>query len=409
MKEIIKRGATSNILRVFLLDTASTTGAGKTALTNTSTGLIISTIADNEATATTYTAAATNVETVTTLGTFAAPTAGKCRFREVDATNFPGVYEIHIADARYAVASSTQLLVSVQCTGVAPVIAEVQLIAVDLMDTVRFGLTAIPNVAQGTTGAISTGNATGQVTVATNNDKTGYSLTTAPLNTAQTASAVWDALLASYTTANSFGARVVRTRSTSPSNEVTITGSFHIAADVHEMQPAVIVAADFAAGAINANALATDAVNEIADGLLLRSLATAGAANNIAITSIVSNVFQAVNTLAVDDRVTFVGTAPASLALGAIYWVISGSLTSTTFTLSTTQGGLGIATSSTGAFTATKVSGRDMLSALRYLRNKVDISGSTMTVYQEDDTAAAWNSALTTTSGLNPVTSSDPS
>lgn len=409
MKEIIKRGATSNILRVFLLDTASTTGAGKTALTNTSTGLIISTIADNEATATTYTAAATNVETVTTLGTFAAPTAGKCRFREVDATNFPGVYEIHIADARYAVASSTQLLVSIQCTGVAPVMAEVQLIAVDLMDTVRLGLTAIPNVAQGTTGAISTGNATGQVTVVTNNDKTGYSLTTAPLTTSQTASAVWDALLASYTTANSFGARVVRTRSTSPSNEVTITGSFHIAADVHEMQPAVIVAADFAAGAINANALATDAVNEIADGLLLRSLATAGAANNIAITSIVSNVFQATNTLAVDDRVTFVGTAPASFALGAIYWVISGSLTSTTFTLSTTQGGLGIATSSTGAFTATKVSGRDMLSALRYLRNKVDISGSTMTVYQEDDTSAAWNAALTTTAGLNPVTSLDPS
>jgi hypothetical protein len=409
MKEIIKRGATSNILRVFLLDTASTTGAGKTALTNTSTGLIISTIADNEATATTYTAAATNVETVTTLGTFAAPTAGKCRFREVDATNFPGVYEIHIADARYAVASSTQLLVSVQCTGVAPVIAEVQLIAVDLMDTVRFGLTAIPNVAQGTTGAISTGNATGQVTVATNNDKTGYSLTTAPLNTAQTASAVWDALLASYTTANSFGARVVRTRSTSPSNEVTITGSFHIAADVHEMQPAVIVAADFAAGAINANALATDAVNEIADGLLLRSLATAGAANNIAITSIVSSVFQASNSLSVDDQVAFVGTAPVSFSLGAIYYVTSASLTSTTFTLASTLGGLAVSTSSTGAFTATEITDRNMLSALRYLRNKVDISGSTMTVYQEDDTTAAWNAALTTTAGVNPVTSVNPS
>ena len=399
MKEIIKRGATSNILRVFLLDTASTTGAGKTALTSTSTGLIISTIADNEATATTYTAAATNVETVTTLGTFAAPTAGKCRFREVDATNFPGVYEIHIADARYAVANSTQLLVSVQCTGVAPVIAEVQLVAIDLMDSVRLGITALPNVAAGGNGGLPLGNASGEVTV-------GSLATTAQTNTA---AAVWNALLASYTTSNTFGARIVRTRSTSPSNEVTITGSFHIAADVHEMQPGVIVAADFAAGAIDANALATSAVTEIADGLLLRSLATAGAANNIAITSIVSNVFQATNTLAVDDRVTFVGTAPTSLALGAIYWVISGSLTSTTFTLSTTQGGLGVATSSTGAFTATKVSGRDMLSALRYLRNKVDISGSTMTVYQEDDTSAAWNSALTTTAGLNPVTSSDPS
>ena len=408
MKEIIKRGATSNILRVFLQDSTSTTGAGKTALTNTSTGLIISTIADNEATATTYTAAATNVETVTTLGTFAAPTASKCRFREVDATNFPGVYEIHIADARYAVASSTQLLVSIQCTGVAPVMAEVQLIAVDLMDTVRLGLTAIPNVAQGTTGAISTGNATGQVTVATNNDKTGYSLTTAPLTSGQTASAVWDALLASYTTANSFGARVVRTLSSSSTNEVTIGGSNHIAANVHAMQNNTITAAAIATDAITCDELATSALTEIADAILNRSLATAGAANNIAITSIVSNVFQATNTLAVDDRVTFVGTAPASLALGAIYWVISGSLTSTTFTLSTTQGGLGIATSSTGAFTATKVTGRDMLSAMRAIRNKSVISSGTLTVYQEDDTAAAWTATVGSDPSANPIISIDP-
>jgi hypothetical protein len=175
------------------------------------------------------------------------------------------------------------------------------------------------------------------------------------------------------------------------------------------MQAGVIVAADFAAGAINANALATDAVNEIADGLLNRSLATAGAAGNIAITSIVSSVFQATNTLALDDQVTFVGTAPVSFSIGAIYYVTSASLTSTTFTLASTLGGLAVSTSSTGAFTATKVTDRNMLSALRYLRNKVAISGSTMTVYQEDDTSAAWNSALTTTSGLNPVTSSDPS
>lgn len=125
-KLTIDRGATSNILRVFLQDSSSTTGAGKTGLTNSSTGLIISTIANNEATATTYTSAASNVETITTLGTFAAPTASKCRFKEVDATNFPGVYEIQIADARFAVTSAKTLLISVQCTGVAPVVAEVQ-------------------------------------------------------------------------------------------------------------------------------------------------------------------------------------------------------------------------------------------------------------------------------------------
>lgn len=132
-KLTIDRGTTSNILRVFLQDSTSTTGAGKTGLTNSSTGLIISTIANNEATATTYTSAASNVETITTLGTFAAPTSSKCRFKEVDATNFPGVYEIQIADARFAVSSSKHLLVSVQASGVAPVIAEVQLDQSDII------------------------------------------------------------------------------------------------------------------------------------------------------------------------------------------------------------------------------------------------------------------------------------
>ena len=259
-----------------------------------------------------------------------------------------------------------------------------------------------------TAGRTLDASATGQVIVATNNDKTGYSLTTAPLTTAGTASAVWDALLASYTTANSFGARIVRTRSTSPSNETFITSANHIAADVHEIQPGVIVAADFAAGAIDANALATSAVTEIADGILNRSLASAGAANNITITSISSpGTFNAVNTLVVDDRVAFVGTAPANFALGVAYWVRS-TVTSTTFELSLTQGGLGVSTGSTGAFTATKITGRDMLSAMRAIRNKSVIASGTLTVYQEDDTAAAWTATVGSDPSANPIISIDP-
>lgn len=152
----------------------------------------------------------------------------------------------------------------------------------------------------------------------------------------------------------------------------------------------------------------TSGIAQIADGILNRDMELAGAANNINITSIVSNVFQAVNTLVVDDQVAFVGTAPNNFSLGVAYWVRSTSLSSTTFTLSLTQGGLGIATSSTGAFTAVKVTDRTPLSALRYLRNKVEISGSTMIVYLEDDVSAAWTAAVTTTAGLNPVTSLDP-
>ena len=48
---------------------------------------------------------------------------------------------------------------------------------------------------------------------------------------------------------------------------VAITGSNHIAADIHELQSGVISAGDFAANAITASALATDAVTEIQSGL----------------------------------------------------------------------------------------------------------------------------------------------
>lgn len=113
MLQTFKNGQASVVLRVKLLDSSSTTGAGLTGLTSASSGLIISTIADNEATATAYTVAGSTVETITTLGTYAAPTATKCRFKEVDATNHKGVYELQFANARFAVASSKSLLVSV--------------------------------------------------------------------------------------------------------------------------------------------------------------------------------------------------------------------------------------------------------------------------------------------------------
>lgn len=108
-----KRGQGSIVLRVKILNSSVSTGAGLTGLTSASSGLIISTIADNESTATAYTVAGSTIEGITTLGTYAAPTATKCRFKEVDATNHKGVYEIQIADARYAVSSAKSLLVSV--------------------------------------------------------------------------------------------------------------------------------------------------------------------------------------------------------------------------------------------------------------------------------------------------------
>jgi len=157
-----KLGQGSIILRVKILDSSVATGAGKTGLTSASSGLIISTIANNEATATAYTVAAGNVETITTLGTYAAPTASKCRFKEVDATNHKGVYEIHIADARYAVSSAKSLLVSISgATDAAECDALIPLTQVDPYDSVRAGLTSLPNAAADAAGGLPISDAGG--------------------------------------------------------------------------------------------------------------------------------------------------------------------------------------------------------------------------------------------------------
>lgn len=230
-----------------------------------------------------------------------------------------------------------------------------------------------------TAGRTLDASATGQVIVATNNDKAGYSLSS--------------------------------TQTFNVTGNITgnVTGSVgSVSGAVGSVATDGITAASIATNAFTAAEFATSAIDKIADGVLNRSLAAAGAANNIAITSIVANVFQAINTLVVNDQVTFVGTAPASLVVGAIYYVISGSLTSTTFILSTTPGGLGVATSSTGAFTATKITGRDILSAMRAIRNKSVIASGTLTVYQEDDTAAAWTATVGSDPSANPIISIDP-
>lgn len=155
---------TSNIVRFVLKH--STTGQGLTGLTSASSGLIISTIADNEATATAYTQAGSTIETITTLGTFATPTATKCRFKEVDSANHKGLYEFQFADARFAVASSRRMVISV--TGAASLLDtdyEIQLVRFDPYDAVRLGLAALPNVAAAGNGGLPTVDASNAVKV----------------------------------------------------------------------------------------------------------------------------------------------------------------------------------------------------------------------------------------------------
>jgi hypothetical protein len=89
----------------------------------------------------------------------------------------------------------------------------------------------------------------------TDNALLAASYTAAP-TAAVVADAVWDEAMSGHTTNGSYGSHVVRSANQNQ-NTVSITGSQHIACDVHAFQPDVIDAA----------AIAADAVTELQAGL----------------------------------------------------------------------------------------------------------------------------------------------
>lgn len=154
-KLTIKAGATSRREYVFILDSTSTTGAGKTGLTSGSGGLKAYYVRPGA------NAVSISITSVTVTGSY---TSGG--FVEVDPTNMPGVYRIDIPDAVFAASADKAIVMLSGATGMAPVVLEYDLVAYDPLDTVRLGLTALPNVASGSVGAIITsGTGTAQLSV----------------------------------------------------------------------------------------------------------------------------------------------------------------------------------------------------------------------------------------------------
>ena len=109
------------------------------------------------------------------------------------------------------------------------------------------------------TGAV--GSVASPVTVGTNNDKTGYSLTVTPPTAAAIADAVWDELYSGHTTTGSYGHSVLIAANSN--RTVQVTGSNHVAADIHELQPAVIDSTHFAANWLTAAGTAADYIVEL--------------------------------------------------------------------------------------------------------------------------------------------------
>jgi len=81
---------------------------------------------------------------------------------EVDSTNSPGLYRVDWPDAAFATGADKVILVVIG-TGLHPSVEEIQLVDIDVEDSVRAGLTGIPNVTPGGNGGLPTVDANNRV------------------------------------------------------------------------------------------------------------------------------------------------------------------------------------------------------------------------------------------------------
>ena len=231
-----KTGTTSEILLIFIQDSASTTGAGKTGLAHNTAGLTAY-----------YTRSNSTSATAISLVTMALGTYTSGGFREVDATNQPGWYQFCPPNGVFTSGRMTSIHLQ-GASGMAPCPIAIELTASDNQDGVRGGLTALPNANASSAGglivlgpntistdfriwngssqgfSISGSNGTAQFTgeltlgggiamIKTDLSDVFFGgdeledLIALPTAT-QNASAVWGALLSSYDSPDTFGAAV---------------------------------------------------------------------------------------------------------------------------------------------------------------------------------------------------------
>lgn len=122
----LAKATTSKLLRVFIPDSTVTTGAGKTGLAFNTASLAAYYIREGSATATAITLA------TMTVGTWASG-----GFKEIDATNMPGLYELGVPDAALASGANSVVIQLKGATGMAPVLIEVDLAGSSLQTPVK--------------------------------------------------------------------------------------------------------------------------------------------------------------------------------------------------------------------------------------------------------------------------------
>jgi hypothetical protein len=145
MKYKLFKTTTSKLIPIFIQNTTSVTGAGLTGLTYASAGLSWYYLREGAAAPVAVTLA--NM----TVGTWASG-----GFKEIDATNMPGFYQVGVPDAAIATGANSVSMVFRGATNMVPRPVEIELDAINYQDAVRAGLTALPNAADGAAGGLTT-------------------------------------------------------------------------------------------------------------------------------------------------------------------------------------------------------------------------------------------------------------
>jgi hypothetical protein len=126
---------------------------------------------------------------------------------------------------------------------------------------------------------------------------------------------VWNALLASHTTANTFGARVVRSVNSNNQVEMTGGGSHHIFAVLHDAEPNSIHEDAFDDGAVSARVIADNALTSA-------KIATDAITSTQVAASAVTEIKDAIATITpIADLATMItndGTANARYTVSAL-------------------------------------------------------------------------------------------
>lgn len=224
---LVAKGATSVILPVSIYDSSSTTG-GKL------TGLVYNT---SSLTAYYNRMGASGSATAITLATATKGTWTSGGFVAVDGTNMPGDYELHIPDAALATGVNRVIVQLKGAANMVPCNIEIELTSVNLYDSVRAGLTALPNAAADGAGGLPISDAGGLDIDTILGKITGGGVRID-----------WSAIQNSTATVGLTG---------------TTVGLIASAIGASNIASSAITAAKFATDAIDANALKTDAVSEI--------------------------------------------------------------------------------------------------------------------------------------------------